>query len=177
MDSVDKTKIKINFSENNRHLYHISEKEIRSRKNVNFRKICLQDVLQYIETQDISDEVKNILKQQASKYPHFALEKFMSNFQLMLNSALKKVSQSYAIEPIVEKDTAAPIDLVQHKPNTRYCNRKENNDEVIRPKKIAIDLIENNAHNSVDNVDSVDSTLDLANENGIPSNNTEVDHE
>lgn len=119
----------------------VSEREKKLRLSVNFRPTNLKQILDYIEIQDFDPELKNLLKKQASRYPHAALQRFADNFEQIVTTAQRSLRKTYTVEPA----SAAP-DRDGPRPQGQYlapgAKPKVEPLPVITAKKINLDEID-----------------------------------
>src|ERR1700753_680899 len=76
----------------------LTEREKYLRRTVNLRPVTLQQILDYIEIQDIDPELKDVLRKKVSRYPNQALQRFATNFNQILNAEQRNLGKNYAID-------------------------------------------------------------------------------
>lgn len=122
----------VNLTDANKHL---TDREKKARKSVNLNPISLKQVIDYINLQDVSPELKDVLRKKASRYPHQALQHFVDGFAKILATEQRKLGKGYVI-PAQPKPASEAV--VGHKPKRQYHAPEK---VVIKAKKIAIEEI------------------------------------
>jgi hypothetical protein len=121
----------VNLTDANKSL---SEREKKLRKSCNLNPITLKHVIDYINLQDISAELKDVLRKKASRYPNQALQQFVDNFKKTLAVEHRKLYKGYVIPT---SDQTKPDSAEVVKPIRRAPEPKP----TIKPKKIVVEEI------------------------------------
>jgi hypothetical protein len=83
---------KANFKVNLMATANISEYQKALRKSTNLRPIYFDQVLNYINNKIEDVDLKERIIEVAKKYPHSALSRFVSNFELIRSTCLKQMN-------------------------------------------------------------------------------------
>ncbi len=130
--STERANFKVTINNKKR----LSEREQYLRKSVNLRPVTLQQILAYIDIQNISAELKEALRTKAQRYPNQALQRFADNFNQILNTTQRNLNKTYIVK---DPDAKVVRDEDAVRPTRQYVPVKQ---EPIVAKKIDLSSIQ-----------------------------------